>query len=90
MNIGSQWIIKGTLCNGATVYYNKSQEYVENPANATFAKTKKKAEKTIKEHEDWWNAAKSLEANHIGDHPKFEDVQPHINWEVKEIKMEVE
>lgn len=87
--IGSQWIIRGRLWNGTVVYYNKSQEYVENPAHATFAKSKKKAEKTIQEYEDWYAAAKSLNENHADNALKFEDVNAHIDWEVKEVKMEI-
>lgn len=86
--IGSQWILKGTLSDGTVVYWNKTQEYVKDPAHATFCKNKKQAEKNKKAWEDWWNAAKSLTENHI-DKPalKFEDVNPFIGWEVKEIKL---
>ena len=87
--IGSQWIVSGKLGDGTVVYYNKSQGYVENPANATFAKTKKKAEKTIKEYNDWYAAAKALAENHADNAPKFEDVNYHIDWEVKEVKLEI-
>ena len=39
--IGSQWILKGALNDGTVVYWNKTQEYVKDPAHATFCKNKK-------------------------------------------------
>ena len=44
--IGSQWILKGTLSDGTVVYWNKTQEYVKDPAHATFCKIKSRQKRT--------------------------------------------
>ena len=84
--IGSQWILKGTLNDGTIVYWNKTQEYVKDPAHATFIKSQKQAEKNKKAWEDWWNTAKALTDKNPNP-LKFEDLNPYIGWEVKEVKL---
>lgn len=83
--IGTLAYLKGTFADGTVVYWNKTQEYVKDPAHATFCKNKKQAEKNKKAWEDWWNTAKALTENNHIDKPslKFEEVNPWIDWEVK-------
>lgn len=81
--IGSQWILKGVLNDGTTVYWNKTQEYVKDPLHATFFKNQKQAEKNKKAWDDYWKATNGSNASNL----KFEDVNPSVGWEVKEIKL---
>lgn len=83
--IGSQYILEGALNDGTVIYYHKTQEYVKDPSNATFFKTKKQAEKIRGAWEDYWKTVEGHNENNTK--LKINDINSIFGWHIKEVQL---